>query len=129
MTSYVTCEVQGCSEPLVTYRRSNGTLVTLGYCRPHWSSRSSRVAVGSSYKDSGGYVIIKTARGFEREHRIIMEKILGRSLVEGETVHHKNGIRDDNHPDNLELWVGPVRRGARASDLTCRHCHKRWSED
>jgi len=45
------------------------------------------------------------------EHIAIMCRILGRPLVFGETVHHKNGVRNDNRPDNLELRVGAHQQG------------------
>lgn len=51
------------------------------------------------------------------EHRVVMEEMLGRRLLPGENVHHKNGVRHDNRPGNLELWVTHQPRGQRPEDL------------
>lgn len=83
-------------------------------------------------KDGYVYVVVVAGDGRERavaEHRWVLERELGRPLRDGESVHHKNGVRDDNRPENLELWVGAVRYGQRARDLVCPHCERRYSDD
>jgi len=65
---------------------------------------------GGRRKDHFGYIYIcspdhphKNKRGEVAEHRLVMERILGRYLEPEEVVHHINGIRDENYPENLEL--------------------------
>lgn len=69
---------------------------------PHWKG-------GKVITDSGYVMIFNpkhpfvNAYGYVREHRLVMEKHLGRYLTKKEVVHHLNGIKTDNRIENLEL--------------------------
>jgi hypothetical protein len=76
-------------------------------------------------KNSQGYILLSGHQDHPRcnnkgqvlEHVIVMETRLGRYLYDKETVHHKNGKRDDNRDDNLELWSSSRPPGQRVEDL------------
>lgn len=126
------CSVESCNDKVRTVLR-NGNKVPIKYCDEHfrekmrYAGRSTRRE--ERYIDKDGYVLIWHDNQRIGEHRVIMQQKLGRKLLKNESVHHINGIRDDNHPDNLELWVGGIRYGQRASDVICPHCGEPYHID
>jgi len=111
------CSVDGCERDVAS----------LGYCSMHWQrvhdkgdpgpAEPLRLAGSRRRNPKSGYVYISRGGRRRAEHIWVMEDVLGRRLLPFEEVHHKNGIRDDNDPDNLELKTKPHGAGQRPIDL------------
>jgi HNH endonuclease len=95
---------------------------TCGGCRSVWTEANGNWKGGRT-RHKAGYVMVRapghpraTSGQYVFEHILVAEDLLGRHLHDGETVHHRNGVRDDNRPENLELWTSPQPSGIRVSD-------------
>jgi hypothetical protein len=87
-------------------RRKGLELTPIGSNRNRWSRTQDGYLFRQDYL-TGKYIY---------QHREVMEISIGRPLVGTENVHHKNGVRDDNRLENLELWSTAQPRGQRIED-------------
>lgn len=128
-----TCAVTGCGYPT---RRASGycdahdfRLRTLGDVQADRPVARKRDKT-KPYTDRKGYVQIYRpghpsawSDGWIPEHRLVMCDVLGRALADDEHVHHRNGVRADNRPENLELWTRSHPDGQRVEDVL------RWARE
>lgn len=110
------CSVPGCG----------GAYSAMGFCGPHYvrSRRGISFALPLRKKgkrrwtDNAGYIRVSNGNHYGiPEHRLVMQNIIGRPLLRTEVVHHRNGIRHDNRPENLEMWSKGHPSGQSVRDL------------
>jgi len=90
-----------------------------GSNNPMWNggiSRQGDYVTVKIYQDNPMFIMADT-RGYVMEHRLVVAQKLGRPLRKGETVHHINGIKNDNRIENLELWFTNHSHGVRVKDI------------
>lgn len=125
---------QECNKP---FKRIRTTSYIPKFCTKQCSNANTAVLHRVSRKGSGnpswkggrkvvqgGYIKLHRPehpnsdnKGYIFEHRLVMEKKIGRYLFPFETVHHKNGVRSDNRPKNLQLFVSKHPPGQTPEDL------------
>jgi HNH endonuclease len=113
------CSVEGCANGAA--QRRDG----MPYCSMHYWRLWKHGELGPTERinqvrgglDPNGYVRLWIDGRMKFEHRHVMERALGRPLRPYENVHHINGIRHDNRPENLEVWVTRQPQGQRPEDL------------
>lgn len=117
-----------CDHCGVLYRPQRRKGRQVGQGQKFCSRGCHRASGRMRYVDKDGYARIyrpdhpRASKNWILEHRVVVEEQLGRLLDAHETVHHINGIKDDNRPENLQVRSGRHGQGAVA---VCGDCGSR----
>ena len=114
------CSAKGCARPV---RARGWCLLHYERVKKTGEPGPNELLRGNGYIDQFGYRVISVDGRSLKEHRAVMSRHLGRELLAGETVHHKNGVRHDNQIENLELRSGYHPQGASVKD------HIAWAKE
>lgn len=108
-----------CKLKVLRRKEMNKSIKTEDILREDFDRKNRKVA----HLDKYGYVMVpglghpnSEKGGRIREHILIVSNFLRRPLFEHENIHHKNGVRDDNRIENLELWSTSQPSGQRVED-------------
>jgi hypothetical protein len=110
-----THECEHCHKVVARRRMAHGSFdYTTKFCSKGCADAAQTYPDGVI--DKNGYRLRRVGERYVPEHRLVMEKMIGRPLLAQETVHHLNGVRLDNAPENLELWNKQHPSGQRVQD-------------
>lgn len=102
--------------------RSPKSKVARGVEHHNWKGGTYRQADGYVYEYAPDHPAASRAKGYVLQHRLVVERSLGRYLTDAETVHHLNEDKADNRIENLEVLTHSAHiRGHKAVARRDRH--------